>query len=129
MMKIHLRTALGISDRFCFGEEGQHFQGVVEGNGAVPPLWMIITIFLVRFLHKKKSGNTVNHENIRSDCPYCSTISCGRQRSLCFNSGSDSEKDIVDKGQKLLNSWHEVLKVTNVDLKLSKCYCMLHEFQ
>ena len=37
-----------------------------------------------------------------------------------FNSGINSENDAVDKAQKLLNSWHEMLKVTGVNLKLSK---------
>ena len=46
-----------------------------------------------------------------------------------FNSGSDSAKDAVDKVQKLLNDWHEVLKVAGGDLKLSKCYWVLNDFQ
>ena len=46
-----------------------------------------------------------------------------------LNSGSDSAKDVVDKAQKILNAWHEVLKVTSGDLKLSKCYWKLHDFQ
>ena len=46
-----------------------------------------------------------------------------------FKSGSDSNKDIIDKAQNLLNSWHEVLKVTVSDLKLSNCYWTLHGFQ
>ena len=46
-MKMHLRTAFGMSDRFYSREEGKPFQGELQGNGDAPPLWLIITIFLV----------------------------------------------------------------------------------
>ena len=49
--------------------------------------------------------------------------------SYVFNIGSGSTKGIVDKTQKLLNDWHEVLKLTGDDLKLSKCYWKTHDFQ
>jgi hypothetical protein len=39
-----------------------------------------------------------------------------------FNSGCDSIKEVIQKAQNLLNTWYEVLKVTEDDLKLSKYY-------
>ena len=39
-----------------------------------------------------------------------------------FNDGSMSAQEVVIKSKKLLNAWHEDLKHTGGDLKLSKCY-------
>ena len=46
-----------------------------------------------------------------------------------FNSGCDSTKELVQKVQTLLNIWYKVLKVTGSDLKLSKYYWKLHNYQ
>ena len=46
-----------------------------------------------------------------------------------FNSSFDSTKEVVKKAQNLLNTWHEVLKVIGDDLKLSKCYWTLCDYQ
>ena len=46
-----------------------------------------------------------------------------------FHSGCDSTKEVVQKVQKLLNIWHKVLLVTGSNLKLSKYYWILHNYQ
>ena len=51
-MKIHLRTAFVVSTSF-YTSDAQPFQGAVQGNGEAPVLWLIITIFLMRYLYKK----------------------------------------------------------------------------
>ena len=44
-----------------------------------------------------------------------------------FNDGFMCELVVVTKVQRLLNAWHEALRITGGDLKLSKCYCTLQE--
>ena len=46
-----------------------------------------------------------------------------------FNSGADNAEEVVIKAQRLLDAWHEVLKFTGGDLKLSKCYWTLQDYQ
>ena len=46
-MKMFLRMSHGISENYYLDNEGQPFQGVVQGSGVAPALWMIISIFLV----------------------------------------------------------------------------------
>ena len=52
-MKMFLRTSCGISQTSYSEEEGRPFQGVVQGSGAAPALWLIMSIFFVRYLHSK----------------------------------------------------------------------------
>ena len=46
-----------------------------------------------------------------------------------FNSGSDTTEEVVMKAQRLLDAWHDILKFTGGDLKLSKCYWTLQDYQ
>ena len=52
-MKMFLQTAFGVSKNYYSGNDDRPFQGVVQGSGAAPALWMIISIFLVRYLYSK----------------------------------------------------------------------------
>ena len=46
-MKMFLCTSHSVSENYYSDNEGQPFQGVVQGSGVVPAIWMIIAIFLV----------------------------------------------------------------------------------
>jgi len=49
---------------------------------------------------------------------------------LCiFNCRVDVTEDLVYKAQKLLDAWHRILRFTGGDLKLSKCYWTLQDYQ
>ena len=52
-MKIFLYTAFETSETYYLGEEGMLFQGVAQGSGAAPALWMIISIFLIKYSHRQ----------------------------------------------------------------------------
>ena len=53
LIKIFLRTAFGVSKSCYSDDESRLFQGVVQGSGAALALWIIISIFLVRYLYSK----------------------------------------------------------------------------
>ena len=46
-----------------------------------------------------------------------------------FNSGSETTEEIVLKAQRLLDAWHHILQFTGGDLKLSKCYWTIQNYQ
>ena len=39
-----------------------------------------------------------------------------------FNQGTDSTEEVVQKVETLLDTWYDILKITEEDLKLSKYY-------
>ena len=51
-MNMHLRTDFGVSTSF-YASDLQTFQGVVQDNGEVPGLWLIISIFLIKCVHQQ----------------------------------------------------------------------------
>ena len=48
-IKMFLRKSYGVSERFFTGSQHRPFQGSVQGNGAAPTIWLIMSIFLVRY--------------------------------------------------------------------------------
>jgi len=50
-MNMHLQTSFGTSKTSYSGTSAEPFQGAVQGNGAAPVLWLIISIILVRYLY------------------------------------------------------------------------------
>ena len=121
-MKMFLRTSFEISMSSYSEDEGRPFQGVVQSSSATLALWMIISIFLIRYLYSK---------NLTS---YLSTPFSGTIVSLAilifvddtdlhiFNCGADTTDNLVHKVQRLLDAWYRILRFTGGDLKLSKCY-------
>ena len=121
-MKMFLRTSCGMSSSYYSGNAAQLFQGMMQGNGAGPPAWMIISIFLVRYLHKK---NAVTHlmTPISRLVVAIAALICVDDTDLhAFNDGDSITEEIVRKAQRLVDTWHAVLQVTGGDLKHCKCY-------
>ena len=108
---------------------GQPFQGVVQGSGAARALWLIISIFLVRYLHSKKVTAEISSLITKATLPLAALIFVDDTDLYVFNSGTDNAEEAVTKVQSLLDAWHEILKFTGGDLKLSKCYWTLQDYQ
>ena len=121
-MKMFLRTSHSISTNYYSDTDGQPFQGVVQGSGAAPALWLIISIFLVRYLYSKNLTTPICIAMSRAVLPLAALIFVDDTDLYVFNSGSENTEKVVIKGQQLLDAWHDILKFTGGDLKLSKCY-------
>ena len=102
-MKMHLRTAFGVSTTF-YSSDSQPFQGAVQGNGAAPALWLIISIFLIRYLHQQKVVTAITSP-ISKLCQYLAALLYVDDTDLyVFNNGVNSTQEIILKAQRLLNA-------------------------
>lgn len=128
-MKIFLRTSHGILTTYYSDTIGQPFQGVAQGSGAAPAPWLIISIFLVRYLHSKKVTTEISSPIVKAMLPLAALIFADDTDLYVFNSSTDTAEEVVTKAQRLLDAWHEILKCTGGDLKLSKCYWTLQDYQ
>ena len=126
-MKMFLRTAHGMSTTYCSDAEGMPFQGAAQGSSTAPSLWMIISIFLVRYLHNKNFTAKISTPILKIILPLAALIFVDDADLHAFNSGSDTTEEVVLKVQRLLDAQHYVLKFTGGALKLSKCYWTLQD--
>ena len=53
-IKMCLRTSFGTSSSFYTGSKEKLFQGETRNNREAPPIWLIISIFLVMHLYESK---------------------------------------------------------------------------
>ena len=61
MMKFHLRTGFGDSqDTYGSKRRYNPFQGLCQGNGAAPVLWLLISSFLLMYLADKGHSMKIN---------------------------------------------------------------------
>ena len=51
-VKMHLRAAFDVSTSFHTSDL-QPFQDAVQGNGEAPALWLIMCIFLIKYLYQQ----------------------------------------------------------------------------
>jgi len=60
LMKFFLRTAYGDSaDFYGGGLSGSPFQGVCQGNGAGPAIWLAVSMCIVKMVHTHGSPTTI----------------------------------------------------------------------
>jgi len=123
-MKLFLRTGYGDSDRhYCSTDKKRPYQGSVQGNGAAPCLWLLISSFLLRYM--KQAGHFLN---IRSAITATNLV----YTALMFVDDSDfpiyaqsvteSIQSIAQRQQETVNSWSHGLRVSGGSLKPEKCF-------
>ena len=104
-MKIHLRTAFGVSS-FFYASEGQPFQGAVQGNGAAPVLWLIISIFLIRYLCQQKVVTRFSSPILNIRQLFAALMHVDGTDLYVFNDGTSDVSAVVHRAQNLLDAWH-----------------------
>ena len=92
-----LRTSHGISTTYYSDTIGQPFQGVVQGDGAAPALWLISSIFLVRHLCSKKVTAEISTPISRVILLLAALIFVDDTDLYVFNSGADNAEEVVMK--------------------------------
>ena len=90
---------------------------------------MIISIFLVRYLHKKNVVTHLMTPISRLVVAIAALIYVDDTDLHVFNDGDSSTEEIVRKAQRLVDTWHAVLQVTGGDLKHCKCYWTLQDYR
>ena len=90
---------------------------------------MIISIFLVKYLHSKKVTKQLLTLVSRIILLLATLMFVDDTDLHAFNSGTETDKELVTKAQKLLDALHNILAITGGNLKLSKYYWTLQDYQ
>lgn len=127
-VKIHSRTAFRVSSSFC-ASEGHLFQGSAQGDRAAPALWLIILIFLIRHLYYLKAVLRFSSPISNISQLLAALAHAGGTDLHVLNNGSSDVYAVVLKAEQLLDTWRAALRFTGGDLKLSKYYWALQDYQ
>ena len=94
-----------------------------------PALWMIISIFLVRYLYSKNLTTQLSIPLSGIVMPLVVLTFVDDTDLYVFNSGSDTTEELVFKARCLLDAWYYILRLKGGELKLLKCYWTLQDYQ
>ena len=76
----------------------------MQGSGAAPALWMIISIFLVRYLYSKNLNTQLSTSVSKIIILLAALIFVDDTDLYVFNSVLDTTEEIVLKAQRLLDT-------------------------
>ena len=95
-MKFHLAFALELKISL---------QRVIQGNRATPPIWLMFSIFLVRYLYESR-WVSVRITPIFQVCYKLDGFLCIDNTDLVvMNNITEMAKKVVERAQKLLDQW------------------------
>ena len=123
-MKLYLRTGYGDSDRYyCSKDILQPYQGAVQGNGAAPTLWLLISSFLLKYM--EGGGHFLN---IKSALTATRLVFIAlmfvddTDFPIYAESPQESISSVAQRQQSTVNSWSHGLTVSGGSLKPEKCF-------
>lgn len=128
-MKFFLRTAFGDSSSF-YGGGTTRFQGICQGNGAGPAVWLAISTCLVLGLYKKCIPQILRSALSGLSFSLLALIYVDDSDLFSFAPTTSSDPSTVQ--QSLLHAvhtWHRLLSATGGALSAEKCSWTLLAFK
>ena len=131
-MEFHLRTALGVSEKFYKHTTTTPVHGSGQGSCASPTLWLILSSILMKSLEQQTSGMTISPIGVK-DQPI-ETIIDGfvDDTSIFVNLPfyETNQAQIFQKLQDATGKWSELISASGGKLELQKCffYAMIWKF-
>ena len=129
-MRHHIRTAYGDSDTFYSGEPTAPLQGGGQGNPAAPPMWVAITIILVKILSMYAPGVALAAP-ISAVVIAFTAIMYVDDTDLFIVGSSTTEKlpSVIERSKKIVAIWCRSIWATGGLLRPDKCYYYLIGFK
>jgi hypothetical protein len=120
-MKHHIKTAFGVSKE-SYGCIQIPLQGVLQGNGAGPAIWMLISIPLINMLRTQgfgfKSTNLLSGEDYQFACyTYVDDTDL-----IHIGDDHTTPEHVFDEMQRMLDHWEGGLRATGGALVPEKSY-------
>jgi len=122
-MKFFLRTAYGDSvDVYGGGLSGSPFQGVCQGNGAGPAIWLVVSMCIIQMVHTHGFPTTITSA-ISSQKFTLAGFLYVANTDLFYMSpeATTSSLKVVDCLQKRLLVWQHGLHASSGTLAPAKC--------
>lgn len=128
-MRFFLRTGYGDSDHF-YGGGTSYFQGICQGNGAGPAVWLAISSVLVGILKAKTPCNPIRGALSAAGLLLLAMIFVDDTDLLLFDPPhSQRPSNILQRLQALIHLWQGLLHASGGSLGADKCSWCLVDFK
>ncbi len=129
LMKFFLRTAFGDSDTHYGGSLEDPLQGVCQGNGGGPGLWLAVSLVLVKMLHS--NGHIAIFVRAITGIQVCFSGFIFVDDTDLVTVAKHSREPIAQvifRSQAAADTWHGGLRATGGALRPDKCSWCLVDF-
>ncbi len=122
-MKFYLCTAYGDLATFYGGRLSQHpFQGVCQGNGAGPAIWLALSLCLIHMLHQTGSPTQITSSILLSSIATVCFIYINNCDLFVLSPPSNlSPQGVLETLQCNLGIWQGGVEATGGALSLDNC--------
>ena len=128
-MKFYLRTAFGDSSTFFGGPSALPFQGGCQGNKGAPALWLVVSVCLVRLMHKLGLIAQLRAAMTATTVAFAGFLFVNDTDLISLStSKEDTAEQVVTRLQEAVCVWHGGLRATGGSLKPEKCSWSLVDF-
>ena len=97
---MHVRISFGISNDFYSGLPQKIFQGTIQGNGALTAIWILVSIFLLRYVQDHHPTPPLFTPITLIPLFILATMCIDYSDLFVINSGTESIDDITNRNKK-----------------------------
>ncbi len=119
-MRYHMRMGSDLSEEFYQHSPEHYIFGTGQGNGALAPIWLFTSVFLMKVLRRLHPGMTFKSPDnkLQYERPIDSIVD---DTMVGTNHGHDRET-IAANATAIAQTWADILWLSGGALELRKCY-------
>lgn len=130
-MRFYLRTGHGDSSQY-YGGGSSLFQGICQGNGAGPAVWLAISAVFVLILREKSQCKPIRGAFSAASLVIIALLFVDDTDLFVQHGDSNGLSDVNDlvaRLQRVINAWHGLLHASGGSLSAEKCSWTLAAFR
>ena len=97
LLKMFFRISFRVFSKFYTGTKELPFQGRVQGNRAIPPIWLIISILLIRYLYGLKLISVIKISITQLVFQLVGFLYIDDTNLILMNDGKESTVEIISR--------------------------------
>ena len=127
-MKHFIRTAYGDSDKHYGGDPNSPLQGGGQGSPAAPPMWLAMTVVLLRIASHHEPGFTLTSSISNLLVAFSAIMYVDDTDLFTMAKQDETNQQLCDRTQKLADKWIDGLYATGAVLRPEKCWWLFIAF-
>ena len=127
-MRHYIRTAYGDSDNYYGGDPACPLQGGGQGSPAAPPMWIALTIIVLKMLSTYEPGVTVIFAISTAILTFSAILYVDDTDLFVLQKNDETVEEMLQRAQTLTSRWVEAMWATGAALRPEKCWWCLIDF-
>ena len=127
-MRHFIRTAYGDSDQHYGGNPESPLQGGGQGSPAAPPMWIALTVVLLRIAASHEPGVTLVSAISHMIVAFSAIMYVDDTDLFTIAKPHETNQELCHRTQCLANKWIDGLYATGAVLRPEKCWWLLIAF-